>query len=144
MTENQKCIVWTRPRPLPSNGKVRVLVVDDNKNAAQALAAYLSLEGMEVQDAGGCDEALQIVSAWRPDVLVLDIMMPLRDGFETARMLRARFHEAILIVAFTAMDSTHVVANAAGRLFDGYCQKGVSPARLMRVLGDLWCPSPRS
>ena len=79
-------------------------------------------------------------SAWLPDVVVLDIMMPVRDGFETARELRACFHDAIAIVAFTAMDSTHVVANAARGLFDGYCQKGVSPARLLGVLGDLWRP----
>lgn len=138
--ETQKCLIWTRRRSLPSNRSSQVLVVDDNQNAARALAAYLSLEGMDVRDAGGCEEAMDIVSTWRPDVVVLDIMMPVHDGFDTARALRGRFHRAISIVAFTALDSAHVAVHTAGKLFDGYCQKGASPARLVNVLGDLWEP----
>ena len=59
--ESEKCFVWKRPRAVPPNRSSRVLVVDDNQNAAQALAAYLSLEGMDVRDAISCDEALRIV-----------------------------------------------------------------------------------
>jgi two-component system OmpR family response regulator len=65
-----------------------VLVVDDNAEAAEALATYLSYEGVETRTAIGCGEALRCVRDWVPDVVVLDIMMPERDGFETAQALR--------------------------------------------------------
>jgi PleD family two-component response regulator len=65
-------------------GAPHVLVVDDYRGAAIATATYLSLDGMEARVAGGCGDALEIIKNWFPAVVLLDIWMPQRDGFETA------------------------------------------------------------
>ncbi|CAD6562474.1 response regulator [Paraburkholderia sabiae] len=130
--------LWGQPRPFKRDGEVRVLVVDDNESARGAIAAYLTLEGMHVCAVAGYCEALSASADWKPDVAVLDIMMPVHDGFQTAQALRDRFDDYVGIVAFTATDSSFVKSHPASRfLFDGYCQKGTSPERLVRVLESL-------
>jgi DNA-binding response OmpR family regulator len=125
------CEVWGQPRPFRRDGEVRVLVVDDNESARGAIAAYLTLEGMHVCAVEGYCEALSASADWKPDVAVLDIMMPVQA-------LRDRFDDYVCIVAFTATDSSFVKSHPASRLlFDGYCQKGTSPKRLVRILESL-------
>ena len=118
----------------------RVLVVDDNAGAADALATYLSYEGVEARSANGCAQALQCVKDWVPDVVVLDIMMPERDGYETAIALRSYLPtQSLGIVAFTSLDEEHVRETARSRHnFDGYCQKGTAPTALLALLRNLW------
>ena len=118
----------------------RVLVVDDNEDAAEALATYLSYEGVEARSANGCDEALACVKDWVPDVVVLDIMMPGRDGYDTASALRSYLPTSSLgIVAFTSLDEQHVRETGRGRHnFDGYCQKGTAPHVLLALMRNLW------
>ncbi|CAG9225847.1 Response regulator receiver protein [Paraburkholderia sabiae] len=128
------CKVWGPGHKLRNNQDVRVLVVDDDENGGGALAAYLNLEDMEARAVKSCDEALTVCAAWQPDITVLDIMMPVYDGFHTARELRKRFDRDLAIVAYTATDSVFVRANPAGALFDAYCQKGTAPAHLVKFL----------
>ena len=118
----------------------RVLVVDDNAGAAEALATYLSYEGVEARSASGCAEALRCVKDWVPDVVVLDIMMPERDGYETASALRSYLPTHSLgIVAFTSLDEDHVKETGRARHnFDGYCQKGTAPTALLALMRNLW------
>ena len=82
--------------------------------------------GVDARTAIGCDEALRCVKDWVPDVVVLDIMMPERDGYETASALRDYLPTHSLgIVAFTSLDQDHVKETGRARHnFDGYCQKG--------------------
>lgn len=68
-------------------GAPRVLVLDDYPGAAIATATYLSLDGMEARVAGGCGDALETIKKWIPDVVLMDIWMPQRDGFETAEAI---------------------------------------------------------
>jgi two-component system OmpR family response regulator len=122
------------------NALPRVLVVDDNPDAAEALAVYLSYEGLETRTANGCGEALQCVRDWVPDVVVLDIMMPEHDGFETAEALRTYLPTTNLgIVAFTSLDDDHVRETGKARHnFDGYCRKGTAPIALLALMEKLW------
>lgn len=122
----------------------RVLVVDDNAGAAEALATYLSYEGVEARAACGCTEALRCVRDWVPDVVVLDIMMPGHDGYETASALRSYLPTSSLgIVAFTSLDEDHVKETGRERHnFDGYCQKGTAPSALLALMRKLWRESP--
>jgi CheY-like chemotaxis protein len=117
-----------------------VLVVDDNAGAAEALATYLSYEGMEARAAMSCTEALRCVKDWVPDVVVLDIMMPGRDGYETASALRSYLPtQSLGIVAFTSLDEDHVKETGKARHnFDGYCQKGTAPTALLALMRRLW------
>ncbi|MDR7561915.1 MAG: response regulator, partial [Armatimonadota bacterium] len=68
---------------------VRVLVVDDDEAILSLLGSYLAREGFEVQTAGNGDAALVAARTFRPDVVVLDVLLPGVDGLEVLRRLRA-------------------------------------------------------
>jgi PAS domain S-box-containing protein len=81
----------------------RVLVVDDNAKAVELLAATLEAEGYRVLRAYGGAEAIEMARTSRPDVVILDLMMPEVSGFEVARALRGSEHTArIPILVLTA------------------------------------------
>jgi DNA-binding response OmpR family regulator len=124
-------------------GATRVLVVDDYRGAAIAAATYLSLDGMEARVAGGCGDALETIRNWLPDVVLLDIWMPQRDGFETAEAIK---HCALtpgpFILAYTCADERFVMANPACRSLDGYCRKGTSPPELVFIVRSLCTTTP--
>jgi CheY-like chemotaxis protein len=116
----------------------RVLIVDDYRGAAVATAECLSLEGLQTRVAGGCSEALEIIRHWSPDVVLLDLMMPQRDGFATARAIRSNpTSAATFICAYTSKDGEFVARNREGVLFDAYFRKGASPDRLLTFLRGL-------
>ncbi|MEL6983573.1 MAG: response regulator, partial [Actinomycetota bacterium] len=71
-------------------GTPKVLVVDDEENISFLVASALRVAGMEVEVADAGHPALQLAESFRPDVLVLDIMLPDIDGFEVLRLLRQR------------------------------------------------------
>lgn len=82
----------------------RVLVVDDQPNIVDMLATVLRFHGFEVSTAASTREALRAAAASRPDVVVLDVMLPDGDGFEVCRALRAEDHQ-VGVVFLTARDA---------------------------------------
>jgi two-component system OmpR family response regulator len=82
----------------------RVLVVDDEPYIADLLSTGLRFVGFDVRTAGSGLEALTSVREWKPDLLVLDVMMPDVDGFEVTRRLRADGRETPVLF-LTARDS---------------------------------------
>ncbi|WP_238295404.1 response regulator [Caballeronia novacaledonica] len=126
---------WTH-RQLDS--LTRVLVVDDYRAAAIAVADYLSLSGFQTRVAGGCGDALEIIRNWVPDVVLLDLMMPQRDGFITARAIREYLPTSrTFICAYTGRDEVVITRCVEGRVFDGYFRKGASPPSLILYLNGL-------
>jgi signal transduction histidine kinase/CheY-like chemotaxis protein len=111
----------------------RVLVVDDNKDAADTLEAYLAMEGFDVAVAYDGAAALEKVQLHVPDVVLMDIGMPRMDGYEAARMLRA-LGRPVRLIALTgwgqALDKTR--AQEAG--FDHHFVKPVDLATIVEVL----------
>ena len=87
----------TNPAAAPAT--LRVLVVDDNRDAAESLAVLLKLLGVEVQVVSSGRDALEAVSTYKPAVVLLDIGMPGMDGYEVARRIRAQpeFRDITLI-----------------------------------------------
>jgi signal transduction histidine kinase len=77
-----------------TNAPKRILVVDDNEDAASMLASGLSAYGHDVRTAPDGPSALLLVDGWTPEVAVLDLGLPVMDGYELARRLAARFEEA--------------------------------------------------
>ncbi|WP_061167417.1 response regulator [Caballeronia hypogeia] len=129
---------WTS-RSLSINGRApRVLVVDDNSNAADALAVYLGFSRLDVRVVYDGAAAIATALSWRPDVVLLDISMPVVDGFVVAKTLRdnARTSGAF-IVALTAHDEGFVRQRAAESEFDAYCQKGQVLDTLSQLLTTL-------
>ena len=84
--------------------EARVLVVDDEPYIADLLSTGLRFVGFDVRTAGGGLEALTAVREWKPDLLVLDVMMPDVDGFEVTRRMRADGRETPVLF-LTARDS---------------------------------------
>ncbi|MCW3041563.1 MAG: response regulator transcription factor [Solirubrobacterales bacterium] len=81
----------------------RVLVVDDEANITELLSMALDFQGFQVRAAASGDEALALVEAERPDLIILDVMMPGLDGFAVAERLAER-GAAIPIIFLTARD----------------------------------------
>ncbi|HXW84576.1 MAG TPA: response regulator, partial [Candidatus Binataceae bacterium] len=67
----------------------RIMIVDDNRDSTDSLAALLKLEGHEVRTAYAAREALERAATWKPAVVLLDVGMPEMDGYELATRLRA-------------------------------------------------------
>ena len=129
------CARWTT-RPVRFTGNLpAILVVDDHEASGAALTAALGQEAMDARFAASGVQALELTRNWIPDVVVLDINMPLHDGFSTARVLRRiPSTRDAAIVAFTALDECEVRAKGLPAGFDGYCQKGQSPQDLVDMI----------
>jgi CheY-like chemotaxis protein len=119
-------------------GRLRVLVVDDNVDAAESIAMLLSLEGHDVLSVHQAQHALEAVGSFQPHVVLLDIGLPGMDGYEVARRLRSsRPSETVRLVAVTGygQQSDRERAREAG--FDLHLVKPVEPEALQSVLADL-------
>jgi signal transduction histidine kinase len=126
----------TAPQPLESGGRGarRILVVDDNKDAAATLAELLGMMGCEVSVVHDGAAAIAAVSAARPEVVLLDIGMPGMNGYEVARRVRAM--EAIQqprLIALTGWGQAQDKLMAAQAGFDEHWTKPVDPARLQHL-----------
>jgi PAS domain S-box-containing protein len=130
------------PAPVPSlNGQAgpnkRILLADDNRDAAESLAIILRLEGHEVELAHDGHAALRAFEASKPDVALLDIGMPKSNGYEVARQIRAvPGGEEVLLIAITgwAQDLDKARSRAAG--FDHHLTKPIEPHQLIELLGS--------
>lgn len=118
---------------------IRVLVVDDDPAIRQMLEMTLSFEGFEVDCVGDGAEALEHIRRRRPDVILLDLMMPVMDGIQVATALRS-FEETahIPIIVLTARANETDVWNGWQSGVDSYITKpfAMDPllAELSRVL----------
>ena len=113
----------------------RVLVVDDNKDIADSVAALLRLLGHTVLPTYSGATALALAEDFKPDVAILDIMMPEMDGFEVARQLREhREFKDLKIVALTALDEAVVQRKEGFPGFAAHLLKPTSAQDLMDTL----------
>ena len=113
----------------------RVLVVDDNQDAADTLGALLSTLGATVSVAHSGPAALEALDSFRPDAVVLDIGMPEMDGYEVAKSIRATpRHHGVLLIALTGwgQEADQLRSRAAG--FDHHVVKPPDVARLRELL----------
>jgi CheY-like chemotaxis protein len=114
---------------------MRVLVVDDNVDAAHMLHDLLAQLGHEAAVAHDGAAALVVAGAFQPDVAVLDIGLPAMDGYELARRLRAqRGASALRLIAVTGygQDTDRMRAQAAG--FDHHLIKPIAAEALVALL----------
>jgi two-component system phosphate regulon response regulator PhoB len=95
--------------------KLEILVVDDDMPLLRVLALHFETEGYRVRVASGGREALALVKLRRPDVVVLDAMMPVVSGVETCRQIRElEGGAAVKIMMLTANPQTEPAARKAG------------------------------
>jgi two-component system OmpR family response regulator len=113
----------------------RILVVDDEPNIAELLSAALSFEGYHVGVASTGAEAIEQVRAFRPNLVMLDVMLPDFDGTEVCRRLRNQ-GEQMPIVFLTARDATQEKVEGLS-MGDDYVTKPFSIEELMARVGAI-------
>jgi PAS domain S-box-containing protein len=124
-------------RQSSSDSSGRILVVDDNADAATTLAMVLRNCGHEVFTAGSGPQALDIGEQHQPNVVILDIGMPDMNGYEVAgRMRQTRWGDETLLLALTGWGHKDDVARAQAAGFDGHMTKPVDPGRVEAVIDE--------
>jgi two-component system OmpR family response regulator len=113
-----------------AGAKTRVLVVDDEPAIAELVSTALSYEGFEVTQADSGLGALAKVESFRPDLIVLDVMLPDIDGFEVVRRLRAEARK-VPVVFLTAKDATEDKVHGLTLGGDDYVTKPFSLEELL-------------
>ena len=133
-------LLESRPHPRkvvaePAGARRRVLVVDDNRDAASSLAMMLTIMGYETRTARDGLEALDVAAEFHPRVILLDIGMPRLNGYDAARRIRQEaWGENVMLVALTGwgQDEDRRRSEEAG--FDDHLVKPVDRAVLEKLL----------
>ncbi len=122
----------------PAPVRARILVADDNRDAAQSLAFMLEIEGHDVRTAHDGVEAVELAEAFRPQLALLDIGMPRQDGYAAARELRGKaWGGSVCLVALTGwgQEEDRLRAQEAG--FDRHLVKPVDPKILNALIAQV-------
>lgn len=113
----------------------RILIVDDDVTIQQLLEVNLELEGYEVQIAGNGEDALRQVGEWRPDLVLLDVMMPKLDGREVCRRIKSSPDTAGTPIVFLSARAQDMDVNAGLELgASAYVRKPFDPVELLEVI----------
>jgi two-component system, sensor histidine kinase len=123
----------TVPAALPPR---RVLVVDDNRDAADTLSTLLRALGVTVEIAYSGRAALDAVASFSPDTVLLDIGMPDMDGYETSRRIRAKYANEVQLVALTGWGQDEDLRQSRAAGFDHHLVKPPDIERLREILKD--------
>jgi CheY-like chemotaxis protein len=116
----------------------RVLIVDDNVDAADSLALVLELDGHVTKTGYSAQDALEQAVAFEPDVILLDIGLPEMDGYEVARRVRALGRaDDIKLIALTGYGQVEDLRRAQEAGFDDHLVKPVDFETLTRCLAGL-------
>ncbi len=115
---------------------LRVLIADDQPRARQGMRALLATyPGVEeVREAANGKQALSLVEAWQPDVVLMDVRMPEMDGLEATRIMKARWPQVKVILL--SMYGDHASDTPAAEA-DAFINKAEASARLLATLAAL-------
>ena len=115
--------------------KAKVLVVDDDPAIRRILSQTLELEEYDIELAADGEEALAAVSSYGPDVVILDVMMPKKDGFDVLKDLRANEATSTLpVILLTAKSSQQDVWEGWNQGVDYYLSKPFDVEELLRFM----------
>jgi CheY-like chemotaxis protein len=116
----------------------QILIADDNPGGRELLRAILEKDGHVVIEASDGEEALILMNRHNPDLAILDIHMPRRDGFEVLAELRSdgRFDQTP-VLALTASASPGDRERILGAGFTNHYTKPIGPARLRQIVSEM-------
>lgn len=117
--------------------KLRIVIVEDQADAREALEMLLDLEGHDVRSAPDGPEGLELIREHRPQIALLDIGLPRMNGYDLAAAVRESFGSAIKLVAMSGYGQPDDVRRAQAAGFDRHLTKPVDPRRLASALRDL-------
>jgi CheY-like chemotaxis protein len=122
---------------LPTS-ELRILVVDDNRDAADSLTKLLELMGNAVHTAYDGEEAVQAAESFRPHVVLCDIGLPKMDGHEACRHIRSKpWGKDMILIAVTGWGQEEDKRTSAEAGFQRHMVKPVDPEVLMRMLAEM-------
>jgi CheY-like chemotaxis protein len=121
---------------VPSSAEsLRILIADDNSDAANTLATYLRLSGHRPAVAFDGGEALQLAADERPDVMLVDLSMPTLNGYDVARNIRAQpWGNTVRLIAVSGWFSQEDIERAAHAGFDAHLSKPIDMDKLPGLL----------
>ena len=135
-------VPWSMPsEPAPPSrsralSRQRILVVDDNRDAADSLASMLELMGQEVHTAYSGAEAITAAARFRPAVILMDIGMPGLNGYDAAQQIRAQMPgHTVKVIALTGWGQEHDRTRSREAGCDGHLVKPVDVTELKTLLG---------
>ena len=117
--------------------KIKALVVDDVEENREVISQLLELIGVNVSTANNGQEAIECVNRYKPDIIFMDIRMPVLNGIDATKRIRKEFADDIKIVAFTAsaLDTNKDYFIKAG--FDEYITKPFNEEKIFKCLNEL-------
>jgi CheY-like chemotaxis protein len=119
--------------------RLRLLVVDDNRDSVDSLSALLRLMGNDVHMAYDGVEAVHAAHTFRPDVVLLDVGLPLRNGYDAARLIRGEsWGRDMVLIALTGWGQEQDRKRSREAGFDHHLVKPVDPKVLMTLVSELF------
>jgi DNA-binding response OmpR family regulator len=116
----------------------RVLIAEDDPQSLELLEAYLADSSYEVRTAAEGEEALRQVREWRPDLILLDVMMPKISGFEVCKQIRADAQSRSMgVLMITALDQPSDIERAVEAGADDFLTKPINKTELLRRIPAL-------
>jgi len=110
----------------------KVLLVEDDEPTSQALAEILELEGYEVRHVRNGADAIDTLHQYTPDVVLVDLQLPVMDGRSFVELYRRRVRPAASVVVMSGRTDGSSIANAIGA--EGYIRKPLEVPDLLRTL----------
>jgi DNA-binding response OmpR family regulator len=118
--------------------KQKVLIVDDDEAMVNLLATILGTEGFEAEKARSAREALEDIFENRPDLILLDVMMPEMDGFKFLAMIRSNpVTETVPVVILTVLGDEKNMLEGFRKEADEYITKPFDPQALVGILREV-------
>ncbi len=119
----------------------KILLIEDEKMLSKLYGDLLAHRGYQVSAAGGVTEALAILDAGTPDLIVSDIMMPKIDGIEGCEMIRAKLGAAVPLLFVSALDDRETISRAFDAGGSDYLTKQSSLEDVISRV-ELWIDTP--
>lgn len=137
LSAEENSVVEPPKRSMVNGEPMRILVVDDDKDAVEGMSALLQLQGHQTCTAQSGIAALEVAGDFRPNIVLLDIELPNMDGFEVARRLRKNPETArCIILALTGYGDAENMDRSKDAGFDDYLVKPVEPERLKAIIAS--------
>jgi CheY-like chemotaxis protein len=122
----------------PPVASLRIVIVDDNRDAADSLAMLLTMDGHQVSVTHDGVSALSVIEAVRPQVAVLDIGMPDMNGYQLAQRIRSSLpSEPMVLVALTGWGQAQDLARAKAAGFDHHLVKPAEPEAIRSLIASI-------
>jgi DNA-binding response OmpR family regulator len=129
---------------MPGNARIRkILIVEDEKAIADTLAAILSTRGYWVQVAYAAEKAIDVIAGWQPDVAIVDVMLPVMNGFDFSIVLKANYPACRLLLFSGAPETAALLEEALkkGHDFEVYA-KPLHPIFVLATVESLLSTGP--